>query len=340
MSRKKSASPTAAAAPVPPANGENFAVLKQDSREPAQDSHPFGRGTSDSDFTVLKQTNVGQTDPADRSAEAIYLPGRDTYDSDFTVLKQTSVGQTYPLHTHAFHEYFLVTGGRALHVVNDAIQIVARGSLVFMRPHDVHCYKYYQSQDFTFYNVGLPRDITADIDRLYHGQLKEMDSRPLPRHVRLPEVETRRMEDDLNRLIEEEPGGGRDTRYAFVLSCVAYFILTLPEYDGDSRLPEWLVALLDEMGKPENFIVGLPRLIELANYSQEYVNREFRRFLHTTPTRYINEQRLIYASKLLTGTELPIVEVAEQCGFQNLSYFYARFKEYYGYPPSRERRGK
>ena len=56
------------------------------------------------------------------------------------VIRQDSVRETYQLHCHDFYEFFLVTKGRALHIVNDTVQTVSRGSLVFVRPDDAHCY--------------------------------------------------------------------------------------------------------------------------------------------------------------------------------------------------------
>ena len=38
----------------------------------------------------------------------------------FTI-RQDSVGETYQLHCHDFYEFFLVTKGRALHVVNEDV---------------------------------------------------------------------------------------------------------------------------------------------------------------------------------------------------------------------------
>lgn len=63
-------------------------------------------------------------------------------------------------------------------------------------------------------------------------------------------------------------------------------------------LPVWLKNLLLEMDKPENYTVGLKRMLQLSNISQEHLNREFRRFLGLTPTEYINSRRIHYAGQL------------------------------------------
>ena len=255
------------------------------------------------------------------------------------VLKQNSIEETFPLHCHDFHEFFLVTKGRALHLVNGSYQIVSRGSLVFVRPDDEHCYDYYKSQDFSFYNSGLPQ---ADYERLcaFYGEREvyALDALPLSKHVILTDAQTHRLEEPMEQLLTMKDSEQRTALYRRISAEAMYYFLTADNHDSDMRPPDWLLHVLDEMAKPENFVQGLPRLIQIANYSQEYINREFRRHLGTTPTRYINELRLHHAHELLTTTDLSIVDICELCGFHNLSHFYTCFYNYFDTSPAKLRR--
>ena len=255
------------------------------------------------------------------------------------VLKQNSIAETFPLHCHDFHEFFLVTKGRALHLVNGSYQIVSRGSLVFVRPDDEHCYDYYKSQDFSFYNSGLPQE---DYDRLcsFYGEksVHALDILPLSKHVILTDAQTHRLEEPMEQLLTMAESEHRTMLYKRISAEAMYYFLTADNRGDDTRPPDWLLHVLDEMARPENFVQGLPRLIQIANYSQEYINREFRRHLGTTPTHYINDLRLQYAHDLLANTELSIVDICELCGFHNLSYFYTCFYNYFDTSPAKLRR--
>ncbi len=44
-------------------------------------------------------------------------------------------------------------------------------------------------------------------------------------------------------------------------------------------------------------------------------------------------QRLKYAEKLLTNTNMPISEIANTIGYENVSFFYKKFKSFYGCSP-------
>jgi len=269
----------------------------------------------------------------------VRLLQREYKDNDLGfVIRQDSVRETYQLHCHDFYEFFLVTKGRALHIVNETVQTVSRGSLVFVRPDDAHCYDYYKTQDFSFYNSGIPTAYYQKIYSYYGEQVKKLDMPPVSKHIQLSETQTRRLEDLMEALHARPTGALAKTQFLLLLSEVMYCFLTENSQEEDNALPDWLLYVLDEMSQPESFVEGLPHLLRTANYSQEYLNREFQRYLHTTPTRYINEQRLKYAHHLLRTTNMLIVDICEACGFHNLSHFYSRFREYFGCSPSTVRK--
>lgn len=269
----------------------------------------------------------------------IVLTGKPADGQDLTVLKQTHVDETYPLHSHSFYEYFLVVGGRALHMVNQGVHLVERGALVLVRPKDEHCYKYYQSQDFCFYNIGFSVELFQAVNALYRNlPIELLCTSDAPRQVQLSEHETRKFEKALEEMRAMTASPERNCLYGKLLSEAIYHLLE--EQRENERIPQWLIHLLDEMSKPENFVAGLPRLLSLANYSQEYINREFQNYLKTTPTRFINEQRLLYADQLLSEKKASISEIHALCGFQSLSYFYRRYREYFGHPPGERKKSR
>lgn len=257
---------------------------------------------------------------------------------DLTVLYQTSVRETYPLHTHENFEFFLVSKGRALHLVNKTAQVVEAGSLVLVRPQDEHCYDYYLTQDFEFYNVGFSPAFFNLADQLYEGALAPLTVLPLPVQVLLTEEKRLSLTERLEELRGMERGPAKRLLRNRTIADTLY--LFLENRRQEKVLPDWLVALLDQLAKPEHFTAGLSDLLRMANYSQEHINRGFQRYLHTTPTRYINELRLRYAYGLLISTEDPIVEICARSGFGNLGHFYEQFRRVYGFSPGAARKRK
>lgn len=72
--------------------------------------------------------------------------------------------------------------------------------------------------------------------------------------------------------------------------------------------------------------------------SEGHFCRLFKQYFKRTPVEYLNYYRVNKAARLLRDTELKVLEVAMEVGFDNLSYFIGTFKHYMGATPSKYRR--
>jgi AraC family cel operon transcriptional repressor len=101
--------------------------------------------------------------------------------------------------------------------------------------------------------------------------------------------------------------------------------------------PEWLTAACRQLNAPEHFAGGTPALARLAGRSPSHVARATVRWLGVTPTDLVNAARMDYSARELATTTRPIMEIAFDCGLNNLSHFYALFRQRYGISPRRYR---
>ncbi|MBQ8345072.1 MAG: helix-turn-helix transcriptional regulator [Clostridia bacterium] len=75
---------------------------------------------------------------------------------------------------------------------------------------------------------------------------------------------------------------------------------------------------------------------ELCNISEVSFRRLFREYTGMSPIEYRNDIRLTNARNKLQSGEYNVSEVAELCGFSNLSFFIRLYKKRYGYTPKKE----
>jgi len=89
-----------------------------------------------------------------------------------------------------------------------------------------------------------------------------------------------------------------------------------------------------------NFQEDIP-LVEIADMVSMTVPsfcRYFKKITNKTFVQFVNERRLVHASKLLTEQTMSITEVCFECGFNNFSHFNKSFKAFTGQNPSEYRK--
>lgn len=90
-------------------------------------------------------------------------------------------------------------------------------------------------------------------------------------------------------------------------------------------------ALLDNILKyiRENYHEGnLKKMCQNLGYHPAYISKLIKQHLGKTFKELINEERMKKAIMLLQNKEMPIYQIAEEIGINNLTAFYKRFQEY------------
>lgn len=109
---------------------------------------------------------------------------KEEYDFGSRTLYQTSVSDTFPDHYHDFYEVFLVTYGKAVHSINHSQQLLSQGSLVFIRPNDVHSYAAINYFNFKIINIGYYISEIAPVLSYLGISPSVIDSPLLPIHLK------------------------------------------------------------------------------------------------------------------------------------------------------------
>lgn len=79
-------------------------------------------------------------------------------------------------------------------------------------------------------------------------------------------------------------------------------------------------------------------MYQISNCTPEHLCRSFRKYLNTSPTKFLNELRLEEATQKIIYTDIPIIDIAMDVGFGNLSYFYHLFKSKHNISPNKYRK--
>ena len=79
--------------------------------------------------------------------------------------------------------------------------------------------------------------------------------------------------------------------------------------------------------------IDIESVAATMGYCADHFRLLFKKKMGVSPKQYIIQMRLKYAHALICGTDLPLKQIAEQCGYNDYFQFNAIFKKYYGVSP-------
>ncbi|MDO5396349.1 MAG: AraC family transcriptional regulator [bacterium] len=250
-----------------------------------------------------------------------------------------------PPHSHDYYEVFIILAGSCIHRVNDAVQQLKAGDMVFIRPDDTHSYEYapgYTGTPCSFLNVNFIKE-SADSAFAYLDNrefVHALTKAPMPPVISLDAAQTEAMVKKSSQINVYEPINPAKARIAarsILIDMLTCFYLSYTQ-DCSEHTPKWFEELLLDVQRNNHFIYGLGGLTELSGKSPGHLNRMFKKYMGITPTEYINSLKLNYAKILLITTDMPIINASFEAGFDNLSHFYHLFKSMYGISPGQIRK--
>ncbi len=247
-------------------------------------------------------------------------------------------------HTHVYYELLYVLDGAVMITIRGKDFLVDAGSLVFLNQFDEHATR-----------------VISDVYRRYYLLIPHMQLKALHHDERLLSVfrfhgdkfpyvlpvgaDKPRFDTYFALLKDSADRGGAymDERIEALLTLILADALALrPDMfipaGNASLLP--MQDILNELDRGFADKFSLPDLSAKFHVSPGCLSAHFRRHVGISPMQYITQSRLSHAKVLLLKTELPVIEVAMQCGFADISNFVRRFRQQFQTTPLRFRQQK
>lgn len=247
-------------------------------------------------------------------------------------------------HCHDYYELFLTISGTITHWVNGVTTKLPEGSLVFIRPDDVHGYIYDNPNrsETAYINFSFTRETAEQLfSYLSEGFPSQyLLSCDMPPTVTLTQAEKKQLFLQISALntVDWKDKHQLKLRARVLLADIFMrFFTNIPNIRYEA-MPLWLTMLIRNMEQPENFTAGIDHMTALSGKSREHLSRNLKKYLNLTPSEYINDLRINYSANLLINTNSTIIDICYQCGFQNLSHFYRTFQKKYHQSPGEFRK--
>lgn len=84
--------------------------------------------------------------------------------------------------------------------------------------------------------------------------------------------------------------------------------------------------------------ISIEEISDVCGFSTSHFMKFFKNNMGTSFVNYLNDYRLSMASRMLVSSQDNIIDIAADCGYDNLSYFNRIFKKKYGLTPKEYRK--
>lgn len=241
-------------------------------------------------------------------------------------------------HTHTFFEVMLVIKGKLAHEVNDKEQLLSENDICILRPEAKHAVKRLENTPFLLYNFEVNIQYLHTLCNAL-GFVSADDIFDAPAsytHCTATEaLEYMNILTIPSKITDMMLSSVAQTSLKIIVTKIlAGFILHLSRGLQHKKEDSVLSTMLGLLEDKNNFHLTIKALCEQTFYTQEHITRLFKKANLDSPNHIHLQKKLQYAAHLLLNSDIKIINIAEACGIDTLSYFTKTFKREYGLSPS------
>jgi AraC family cel operon transcriptional repressor len=267
-------------------------------------------------------------------------PETETHYAYYTTIFDTA---QYP-QVHDFYEINLITDGSLRLTIGERILNLPAGSLLWVRPGDVHSKALPETG--AHINLAFPAGVVNNLFEFLYDKktYHTMMDRPFCPPVSLSPAECGTLRQKMTSLSMIPPGRKARIRTQLRLLLAeminSYLVEAFRKETEETERtapPLWLREALADLEKLSNLAEGTDFLRKSTGKTKEHICRSFRKYLNSTPSDYIYTLRLNYVANMLLHSDREILDLAYEAGFENISYFYKKFKRAFHVSPHKFR---
>lgn len=253
------------------------------------------------------------------------------------------IKEDIPLHHHDYLELSFVVGGYGSETLNGVTHALKPGSISFLLPHHIHEIHSDPNTSLQLFccmfDISLIFESTTDAEL---GRILLQTGNQLPSYNDLNESEAREMNLLCKAIFNEYQGSGIgkfsvirskviEALVIYARSHSAAIRASSDDLNANTKKSDWEIVqfvhthYLNELTQDE--------LCKKFGVSPAYISRLFRRLLNIHFQDYIHTLKVRRASSLLLTTDMSVLDISVNSGFESFRTFSRVFKKHTGISP-------
>ena len=235
----------------------------------------------------------------------------------------------FPQHLHSYVETIYVLEGEIKVGINEKSRLLKNGEIAISFPNDIHCYNTPST------SKAIIAIFTPEIINGFFGSKQELtlENPYFPCEVKVSEL--------LYLLLAEY----KDLNNEFVVKGLLYsifgsmeplFVFQNKKYVYDNTIQIILKYIESHFTQK----LTLDTLAKALGFSKFYISRLFKSKIGYQFNEYINNLRVNLAQSLLAETDMSIINIAYECGFDSQRSFNRAFRNMASQSPTEFRKNK
>lgn len=256
---------------------------------------------------------------------------------DFPIEVYYATGLISSYHWHDECEFIYIESGNAIIRIGVESFELKKGECAFVKADTLHSISTKNQDNFCFYAVVFhPSLIFTDFD---------ICSKYLsPKYIINSHFSSNPVEGKVIKMIKLLCNSYMNKSFAYELKIKSYLysifshifehnLYHKESLSGNQKTVEKLEKVIKYIHANCHTYITVEELANVSGYSISHFSRFFKDLTGKTPIEYINRQRVYSACDKLKHTELSVLEVGLECGFENVGYFIKTFKKYTDFTP-------
>lgn len=256
----------------------------------------------------------------------------------------------YPAHWHDEMEIIYAKKGKSLYYVNFKPYVLEKGDIMIVPPGTIHSFEQYKEEEFVGYtcvfSLSMVNNNSVDVcsekylNPLYHNEmvLKILLKQGEEHYDGVKEIVT-----NLLFCYYEKKKCYELKLKMYLYELFAYYfehhlVEDKTYHASDIKVSEKTKMIIQYMEEHYQEKITLEQLAKETNQSIYHLSHSFKKCTGRSPMEYINQYRLSVAARALETTKNPIINIAVDTGFHNVSYFNRAFRAKYNMTPTEYRR--
>ena len=248
----------------------------------------------------------------------------------------TGRGGMRHVHCHNEHELYYMVKGSTTYYIGDKIFPVQQGNFVFVPKGILHKTDYEEKDN----NERLVVNFS---DMIFTNELQEIKEELCNCRVIYVEEERLPYFEELLHQIEAEYQCSDSYNPIMINLYITQLLVQLCRYKHSykpvlSGMDQIIYSISKYIRTHFHDTISLNELSREFSMSESHLSRKFKAYTGIGINEYITYVRITNAEKLLRESDLPITQVAVQCGYGDSNYFSTVFKRVKGVTPQKCRK--